>query len=287
MNKTPLGTVETVAALRSQTGAWRNAGERIALVPTMGALHEGHLTLVRRAREIANRVCVSLFVNPTQFAAHEDLDTYPRDEERDRALLRAEGVDLLYAPHLDEMYPDGEVTRITMPGIGDCLEGEYRPGFFTGVATVVAKLLIQCAPHLALFGEKDFQQLQVIRRMVTDMSIPVEIVGVPTVRETDGLALSSRNVYLTEQERAAAPKLFQALNSIRDHLHETGSVGDVIRRETESLVASGFVSVDYLSVRDADGFMPISEIDALAGRTGRILGAAQLGRARLIDNIPL
>ncbi len=287
MTEETLETVNTVAALRRRIDGWRKAGERIALVPTMGALHEGHLTLVRHARSLADRVCVSLFVNPTQFAANEDLDTYPRDENRDRDLLTQEGIDLLYAPAAGEMYPEGEVTRITMPGIGDCLEGEYRPGFFTGVATVVAKLLIQCAPDVALFGEKDFQQLQVIRRMAADLSIPVAIEGVPTVREADGLALSSRNVYLTGEEREIAPKLHQALNAIRGTLLESGSLGDVIAQETENLLSAGFSSVDYLSARESETFAEIESLDGLKGRKGRILGAARLGKARLIDNIAI
>jgi len=287
MSETKLHTTQTVAALRAQMAEWRGAGERVALIPTMGALHEGHRALIHRAREVAPRVCVSLFVNPTQFAAHEDLETYPRTVDQDRDMLVAEGVDLLYAPTREEMYPEGEITRITMPGMGDCLEGEHRPGFFTGVATVVSKLLIQAMPHVALFGEKDFQQLQIIRRMVTDLSIPVEIDGVPTVREGDGLALSSRNVYLTDEQRAAAPTLYQTLQNIRDGLHDGGKAEDVMYLEIEKLTTAGFSAVDYLSVRDSETFAPVDDIAGLGGRAGRILGAAQLGKARLIDNIPL
>jgi len=266
---------------------WRNAGERIALVPTMGALHEGHRALIHRARAVAPRVCVSLFVNPTQFATHEDLETYPRTDKLDRDMLATEGVDLLYAPGREEMYPEGDITRITMPGMGDCLEGEHRPGFFTGVATVVSKLLIQATPHVALFGEKDFQQLQIIRRMVTDLSIPVEIEGVPTVREDDGLALSSRNLYLTAEQRAVAPTLYQTLQNIRDYLHYGGAARHVIDREIVKLITAGFSSVDYLSIRDSETFAPVDDIACLGDRAGRILGATQLGTARLIDNISL
>ncbi len=292
MSESKLHITQTVEALRAHLGPWRDAGERIALVPTMGALHEGHRALIRRARAMAPRVCVSLFVNPTQFAAHEDLGAYPRSESQDRDMLVAEGVDLLYVPELLEMYPEGDVTRITMPGMGDCLEGEHRPGFFTGVATVVSKLLIQATPHVALFGEKDFQQLQIIRRMVLDLSLPVEIEGVPTVREVDGLALSSRNVYLTDEERAAAPALYRALKSIRDHLrdadgHDGGALPEMVVREVDGLISAGFTSVDYLSVRDSATFARVDDMMSLAGRPGRILGAAQLGKARLIDNIPL
>lgn len=287
MAKNKLHTVQTVASLRAYIAEWRDDGERLALVPTMGALHEGHRALIQRARKMAPRVCVSLFVNPTQFAPHEDLGTYPRSENQDREMLAAESVDLLYAPHVNEMYPEGDITRITVPGMGDCLEGEHRPGFFTGVATVVNKLLIQVMPHVALFGEKDFQQLQIIRRMVTDLSIPVEIEGVPTVREADGLALSSRNVYLTRSERVAAPALHRALKNIRSHLYDGGSTDDVIGQEIEKLTTAGFGSVDYLSVRNSESFASVDNIASLNGRDGRILGAARLGKARLIDNIRL
>ncbi len=287
MSETKLHIARTVTALRAQIAGWRGAGERVALVPTMGALHEGHRALIHRARDVAPRVCVSLFVNPTQFAAHEDLETYPRTDDQDRDMLVAEGVDLLYAPTREEMYPEGEITRVTMPGMGDCLEGEHRPGFFTGVATVVSKLLIQATPYVALFGEKDFQQLQIIRRMVTDLSIPVEIEAVPTVREGDGLALSSRNVYLTDNERATAPALYRALRNIRDYLHDGGTAQDVMDREVAQLTTAGFASVDYLSVCDSETFAPVDDIASLGGRAGRVLGAAQLGPARLIDNISL
>jgi len=287
MTETSLHIVRSVDAVRMQVAGWREGGERVALVPTMGALHEGHLSLVHRARQMAPRVCVSLFVNPTQFAAHEDLGSYPRTEAQDCAMLAAEGVDLLYAPDVAEMYPEGEITRITMPGIGDCLEGEHRPGFFTGVSTIVAKLLIQVAPQIALFGEKDFQQLQIIRRMVIDLSLPVEIEGVATVREDDGLALSSRNVYLTDEERAVAPALYMALKSFRDHLHAGGATSEVEQRLVDGLIAAGFTSVDYLSCRHSEGFSRIDDVAALKGHQGRILGAAKLGRTRLIDNIAL
>lgn len=287
MPESSLHIARTVTQLRLHVETWRSSGERVAVVPTMGALHEGHLTLVRAAKATADHVCATLFVNPTQFAANEDLGTYPRDEARDCALLEAEGVDLLYAPGQEEMYPPGEITRITMPGMGDCLEGEHRPGFFTGVATVVAKLLIQSTPYVALFGEKDFQQLQVIRRMVTDLSLPVEIMGVPTVREDDGLAMSSRNAYLTEQERSAAPHLYRALCNVRDHLADGGLASDVIAAERATLVDAGFSEIDYLTVRNAESFESVDSVVDLKGADGRVLAAATLGRARLIDNIPL
>lgn len=287
MPEPSLHIARTVTALRLHVETRRSSGGRVAVVPTMGALHDGHLSLVRAAKASADRVCATLFVNPTQFAANEDLGTYPRDEAADCAMLAAEGVDLLYAPGSEEMYPPGEITRITMPGMGDCLEGEHRPGFFTGVATVVAKLLIQTTPHVALFGEKDFQQLQVIRRMVTDLSLPVEIVGFPTVRDPDGLALSSRNAYLTDAERAAAPRLYQALCNVRDHLMGGGSAQDIIDQETAALVDAGFSNIDYLTVRNAATFDAVENTSVLGDESGRVLAAAILGRARLIDNIPL
>ena len=197
--------VRTVADLRRRVAAWRVEGLTVGLVPTMGALHDGHLALARAAGTRCDRVVATVFVNPTQFGPNEDLDTYPRDEEGDRSKLSATGVDLMFAPPISEMYAEGEVTRVSVPEIGDVLEGTFRPGFFTGVATVVTKLLLQALADVAVFGEKDYQQLQVIKRLATDLMIPTEIVGVETVREADGLALSSRNAYLTAKERAVAP----------------------------------------------------------------------------------
>src|SRR5688572_24630141 len=201
-----MDVVTSVAALRDHIGRWRSRGETVALVPTMGALHEGHLTLVRTARQRASHACASIFVNPTQFAPGEDFASYPRNEHADQELLRAEGTDLLFMPSLEEMYPAGHTTRIKVGPVAQTLEHEFRHDHFDGVATVVAKLLLQALPDVALFGEKDYQQLLVIRHMVRDLDIPVRIEGVPTVREGDGLALSSRNAYLTAQERAIAPE---------------------------------------------------------------------------------
>ena len=204
----PIERVRTVAALRARIRAWRDEGLSVGLVPTMGALHEGHLSLVRRSLESTDRTCVTLFVNPTQFGPNEDFSVYPRSEDADAALLSSLGAHLLFAPETGEMYPEGSVTRVTVPGIGDRLEGAFRPGFFTGVATVVTKLLLQSLPDVAFFGEKDFQQYRVIRRFVADLDIPVRIEACPIVREADGLALSSRNAYLSKDERKAAPALF-------------------------------------------------------------------------------
>ena len=201
----PLDIVRTVVDLRARVQAWRREGETVGLVPTMGVLHEGHLSLVRRSRAATTRTIATLFVNPKQFGPNEDFSVYPRDEASDAGKLADVGADLLFAPGIEEMYPAGSVTQVSVPQIGDVLEGEFRPGFFTGVATVVTKLLLQSLPDVAVFGEKDFQQLQVIRRLVADLDIPARIEGGPTVREEDGLAMSSRNAYLSEDQRRMAP----------------------------------------------------------------------------------
>jgi pantoate--beta-alanine ligase len=275
--------VHTVAELRARIHGWREAGARIALVPTMGALHEGHLTLVRHARGIADRVCVSLFVNPTQFGPNEDYTIYPRDEATDAAKLTAVGADLLFAPAVEEMYPEGAVTRVSVAGLGEMLEGEHRPGFFTGVGTVVSKLLLQALPDVAVFGEKDYQQLLVVRRLVTDLWIPCYIDGVPTVREADGLALSSRNAYLTPEQRQIAPALHRTLDAVASGV---ASGADAVERaewgEAE-LLRAGFDAVDYVAVRDAETLAPWQD----PSRPGRVLAAARLGNTRLIDNVPL
>ncbi len=272
--------VRSVDRLREVVGGWRRVGLTLALVPTMGALHAGHLELVRLAMRIADRTCVSLFVNPAQFGPNEDFAVYPRDEAGDARLLSAEGAHLLFAPEADEMYPPGSLTRISVPGLGDVLEGTFRPGFFTGVATVVGKLFLQVSPDVAIFGEKDYQQLQVIRRMVADLFLPVRIEGAPTVREADGLALSSRNAYLSADERRIAP----ALQALLRRVATEAAGGDVARSTTRAaadLLAAGFDRIDYLEVRDA------ATLQAWAGppRPGRVLAAAWLGRTRLIDNV--
>ncbi len=280
-------TVRTIADLRAHVAHWRAAGQSIALVPTMGALHAGHMSLVERAHAMADRVCVTLFVNPTQFGENEDLGSYPRNEARDCEMLVAADVDLLYAPGVGEMYGHGDVTRVMVGDLAECLEGAHRSGFFTGVATIVTKLLLQALPDVALFGEKDFQQLQVIKRMGADLCIPVSIEGVPTVREADGLALSSRNAYLNATERAAAPILYEALNDIADAVRGGGKADEAVSRAKVKLTDAGFSSVDYISLRETETFGAVSNLDELGQRSGRVLGAAQLGRTRLIDNIAL
>jgi pantoate--beta-alanine ligase len=278
-----LPIVRTAADLRTAVAAWRADDLTVALVPTMGALHEGHLALVRRGLALADRVCVTLFVNPTQFAPHEDFDRYPRDEAGDAAKLADAGAHLLFAPERTEMYPAGEVTRVTVPGLGDVLEGQFRPQFFTGVATVVTKLLLQALPDVAIFGEKDYQQLQVIRRMVTDLCLPVRIDGAPTVREADGLALSSRNAYLSEEERAIAPLLQQTLQAVAADVREGAEPSDRAARAEQALREAGFTRIDYVRVCDAATLQPWPGPPA----AGRILAAAWLSRTRLIDNIPI
>ena len=283
MTSLPLPLARTVAELRAQVRAWRAAGERVGFAPTMGALHDGHLSLVELARRRADRVVVSVFVNPTQFGPAEDFDAYPRDEARDAGLLAAAGCDLLYAPGVAEMYPEGFATTVTVAGVSEPLDGAARPGHFAGVATVVSKLLNQCAPDVAVFGEKDYQQLQVIRRMVRDLDLPVEVLGAPTARAPDGLALSSRNAYLTPAEREIAPVLARTLEAARMRLLSGAAVADVEAHALEALVGVGFRKVDYVEVRAADdlarlGPGPISS-------PARLLAAAFLGKTRLIDNL--
>lgn len=274
--------VRTVGALRARIADWRQGGETIGLVPTMGALHAGHLALVERAQAYTTRVCVSLFVNPTQFGPHEDLDRYPRDEAGDLEKLARVGAHLVFAPDVAEMYPPGSVTRVSVPGLGDVLEGAFRPGFFTGVATVVSKLLIQALPDVALFGEKDYQQLLVVRRLVADLCLPVRIEAGRTIRESDGLALSSRNAYLSPAERTAAPALYRTLTRLAEEVAgRAEAVPAATAAAAQALRDAGFAKVDYVEVRDAE------TLDPWAGppRPGRVLAAAWLGSTRLIDNV--
>lgn len=280
----PLPVVRDVAALRRRLGEFRQAGETIALVPTMGALHEGHLALVRRARAACGHVVATLFVNPKQFDRAQDLQHYPRSEARDADLLAREGCSLLYAPTVAEMYPDDFATTISIAGLTGMMEGAHRPGHFDGVATVVAKLLLQSMPDIAFFGEKDYQQLQTIRRMVLDLDIPVAIEGVATVREPDGLALSSRNRNLTPAERRTAPLLARTLHDVAARLAGGDlDAGPVLQEGRDTLLRGGFDRVDYLELRDAQGLEELRRAD----RPARLLAAAWLGATRLIDNLPV
>jgi pantoate--beta-alanine ligase len=276
--------VETIAALRRNLNDWRQRDERIALVPTMGNLHAGHLQLVRRAREVGDRVVVSIFVNPTQFGEGEDFGAYPRTLGEDAQALKGAGADLLFSPSVSEVYrrPREQLTLIRVPGISEILCGASRPGHFDGVATVVCKLFNMVQPDLALFGEKDFQQLLVIRRVTEDLDLPVEIIGVPTVREKDGLAMSSRNAYLTAEERKIAPNLQRILREIVERVRggESNLAGlkSIARAELTEL---GF-RPDYLEIRRAADLAPPTPED----RRLVVLTAAHLGGARLIDNLP-
>ena len=269
-----------IPALRSAVEMLKRDG-RVALVPTMGALHDGHIALVEEARRHADHVVVSIFVNPRQFGPNEDLDAYPRREAKDAQMLQAAGVALLWAPPVEVMYPDGHATNISLSGVTEGLDGAARPGHFDGVATVVTKLFNQVQPNVALFGEKDYQQLAVIRRMVRDLDLPVEIVGVPTQRAEDGLALSSRNAYLSEDERHNALALPRALGEAARQMEKGAAVDAAIARAIAMLAAHGFDPVDYVSLCDAQTLEPMAVLD----RPARLLGAAKLGRTRLIDNI--
>jgi pantoate--beta-alanine ligase len=278
-------TIARLDPLRSALAPLRADG-KVALVPTMGALHEGHLTLVREARKAAAHVVVSIFVNPRQFGAGEDLDAYPQQLEADCALLRGEGVALVWAPVPAAMYPDGYATNISVSGVSEGLCGGNRPGHFDGVATVVCKLFNQVMPDLALFGEKDWQQLAVIRRMARDLDLtrPAvgQIIGVPTVREADGLAMSSRNAYLSADERASAAGLPKAMRAAIAAIEGGAPVAPALANLKAGLIEAGFVAVDYAELRDADSLVPL---DALGEREARLLVAARIGKARLIDNM--
>ena len=274
-------TVRTVAALRNEVGKWRAAGLRTGMVPTMGALHAGHLSLIEAARQTCDRVIVTLFVNPTQFAPTEDFSAYPRNEEVDRQILSARDVDVLFAPSMAEMYPAGYDTKIIVGGPSAGLEAEFRPHFFAGVATVVAKLLIAGLPERAFFGEKDFQQLLVVKKLVSDLNLPTVIVGCPTVRDADGLAMSSRNAYLDDRERAAAPQLYATLLEVAERVRADDNLAEALATGHDRLTTAGF-AVDYLELRNAETLKPVTD---RASEPLRVLGAGKLGETRLIDNV--
>lgn len=280
----PLQIVRTVAGVRELVSDWRRQGFAVGLVPTMGALHAGHLALVEEAQRRADKVLVSVFVNPTQFAPHEDLATYPRQEAEDAARLAGLGGPVMYAPSVLEMYPCPSMTRIDVAGAGLGLEGEVRPQMFGGVALVVAKLLNQVRPDLAVFGEKDWQQLAVVRQLVRDLDLPVEIVGVQTTRDGHGLALSSRNAYLSEAELTVARRLNGVLAQAAAAAAAGSPVIEVEQSARGSLLSAGFDSVDYVAVRRAQDLAVFQDaVDAPA----RILAAARIGATRLIDNLPV
>lgn len=270
-------------ALNLALSEWVAEGERIAFVPTMGALHEGHLALVERAKALAERVVVSIFVNPLQFNDPSDLERYPRDEESDLAKLEAAGCDLVWLPGASDLYPEGFATTVSVAGVSERWEGEHRPGHFDGVATVVAKLFGEVVPNVAVFGEKDFQQLAVIRRMAMDLGLCDEIVGVPTVREPDGLALSSRNALLSPDERERAVGLYRALRNARDSILAGQPVAAALAEGRNALLIAGFSRIDYFALVDGATLEPVDRPRPEA----RLIAAAVMGTTRLIDNLAL
>jgi pantoate--beta-alanine ligase len=279
-----LKVIRTVSSLRRALEPFRRPNERVALVPTMGALHRGHMALVREAQRRSKRVVVSIFVNPTQFAPNEDFASYPRSFATDLKALRDAKVDFVWAPSVETMYPDGFGTRLAPEGAAKAgLEDEFRPHFFGGVATVVAKLFTQVLPDFALFGQKDYQQLRVVTQMAKDLDLPVKVIGVPTVREPDGLALSSRNVYLSATERAVAPMLYRVLNGCAARIKNGEKIDRVLNVGRIEFDLAGF-GLDYLEARHAVTLAPIS-----TSKDGpiRLLAAARLGKTRLIDNVPV
>jgi pantoate--beta-alanine ligase len=277
---TRVQTIRQLKSLRATLEALKAGGRTVAMVPTMGALHPGHMTLVERAKQVADHVVVSIFVNPKQFGPNEDLSRYPRQEAEDSALLEAAGVDVLWLPPVEEIYPDGYATTVSVARLGDRLCGAARPGHFDGVSTVVAKLFTQVRPDFAVFGEKDWQQLAVIRRMAIDLNLGVEIIGAPTERDADGLALSSRNAYLTAAERVAALALPTALQRAAAEIAGGGVIGDALVEARDAISAAGFGPIDYVELVDAASLEPLEMLD----REGRILAAARIGITRLIDN---
>lgn len=278
-----LVAVRDVETLRGRVRSWRKAGLSVALVPTMGALHRGHVHLMERARAMCDRVVATIFVNPTQFGPKEDFAAYPRNEAEDFAKLDRAGVHLLYAPSVQAMYPPDFATSVGVRGLTDVLCGPLRPGHFEGVATVVTKLLLQAQPDAALFGEKDFQQLAVIKRFTADLDIAVQIVGVPTVREDDGLAMSSRNAYLSAEERAKAPALYKAIMKAAAAIKQGVDPAQSAAQAKTDILAAGFKSVDYVDARNAANLESLKAGE----RAGRVFAAAHLGRARLIDNVEI
>jgi pantoate--beta-alanine ligase len=278
MNRPDIAT--SIDGLRARVAGWRQDNARVGLVPTMGALHEGHLSLVRETRSRCGKTIVSIFVNPAQFAPHEDFDRYPRALEQDLEKLGG-AADLVFAPAVAEMYPDGFATRIEVGGPAVGLETDFRPHFFAGVATIVAKLLIVAMPDMAVFGEKDYQQLLVVRRLVRDLALPIEIVGGAIVREADGLAMSSRNAYLSARERAVAANLNLVLRDVAARIRSGEGVEVAEEAGVQALVKAGFDAIDYVAVRDAE---TLAATDGSPG-AGRVLAAARIGKTRLIDNI--
>jgi pantoate--beta-alanine ligase len=273
--------IRTAAELQEKVAGWKRSGILVGVVPTMGALHDGHLSLARAARAQSDRVIVTIFVNPKQFNNPDDLKKYPRTEAHDLALLEAEGVDVLFAPQPDEVYPEGFATNVTVRGVSEPLEGANRPGHFDGVATVVSKLFGMTQAGRAFFGEKDWQQVQVVQRLVRDLNIPIKIIPCPTIREADGLAMSSRNVRLTDAERARAPALYAIMQRAAAAIRAGGGIEAVLETARAEVLAAGFREIEYLELRDAASLAPVTDL----AKPMRMLAAAWLGDVRLIDNI--
>ena len=275
--------VRTVAELRSRISMWRREGQSVALVPTMGSLHAGHLSLMKVGKERSDRVIATIFVNPLQFAPNEDFEAYPRREDSDIRKLVEEDIDLLFAPDVSEMYRPDATTTISVGGLTDCLCALSRPGFFDGVATVVTKLLLQALPDIAIFGEKDYQQLLVIKRLATDLDIPVEIIGAPTIREEDGLALSSRNVYLDTKSRSIAPSMYNILTQYASDISNGNDIKKSLQLAKQNMQKSGFEKIEYLDLRSSQTLQACNDIK----RPSRLFAAAWLGSTRLIDNLAI
>jgi pantoate--beta-alanine ligase len=273
--------IRSAAALRERVAAWKRSGMLVGVVPTMGALHDGHLSLARAARSQSDRVIVTIFVNPMQFNNPEDLKKYPRDEAHDLALLEAERVDVLFAPGPEEVYPDGFASKVSVAGVSEPMEGQFRPGHFDGVATVVTKLFGMTQAGRAFFGEKDWQQVQVVQRLVRDLNIPIRVIPCPTIREADGLAMSSRNVRLTAEERAMAPALHRAMLGAAEAIRSDVGPEGALEAARAEILSAGFSAVEYLDLRDAATLAPVEGLS----RPARLLAAAMLGAVRLIDNI--
>ena len=283
MDSFGLDIIRTVAELRARVSMWRRQGLRISLIPTMGSLHAGHLSLMKVGKERSDRVIATIFVNPLQFAPNEDFETYPRRENSDVHKLIEEDVDLLFAPDVNEMYRSDATTTINVAGLTDCLCGLSRPGFFDGVATVVTKLLLQSLPDIAIFGEKDYQQLLVIKRLSTDLDIPVEIIGAPTIREEDGLALSSRNIYLDAKSRSVAPSMYNILSQHASNISNGNDIKKSLELAKQHMHDSGFEKIDYLDLRSSQTLQACNDIK----RPSRLFAAAWLGSTRLIDNMAI
>lgn len=275
--------IRDIAMLHRAVTALKQGGKSVALVPTMGALHEGHLSLVRMAKRVADQVVVSIFVNPTQFGPNEDFAAYPRDEARDAALLAQEGTGVLWAPAVTTVYPPGHSTHVEVAELGADYCGAARPGHFDGVATVVAKLFNQVRPDVAIFGEKDWQQLAIIRRMARDLDFAIDILGAPIARDPDGLALSSRNAYLSKEQRAAATAFPDALHAAAKAIAGGADVGEALAKAEAAIVQGGFESVDYVALADAESLERLSAFR----KPARLLAAARIGKTRLIDNLPV